>query len=98
MVVALVGVFHSMCGRCCLNIFLLFATLVTIGEFAVVITLFANLDGNVQNLLNYEINKAAAPVNPTPPPITTAPTMPPDTLVTDPAVTDPLVADVGRKL
>lgn len=87
-----------MCGRCCLNIFLLFATLVTIGEFAVVITLFANLDGNVQNLLNYKIDEAAAP-DTTPAPVTTSPALPADTLVTDPAAAgDPLVTEIGRKL
>ena len=80
-----------MCGRCCLNIFLLFATLVTIGEFAIVITLFANLDGAVNNLLNYQIDHANAAVT-TPPVATPAP------LVTDPAAPVVPTKKSGRAL
>jgi hypothetical protein len=34
--------------------------LLTIGEFAIVISLFANLDGTVDNLLNYNASQEAA--------------------------------------
>ena len=60
LILALVGIFHSMCGRCCLSIFLFFMCLLTIGEFAIVISLFANLDGTVDNLLNYNASQEAA--------------------------------------
>ena len=35
-------------------------SLLTIGEFAIIISLFANLDGTVNNLMNYEISQEAA--------------------------------------
>jgi hypothetical protein len=34
--------------------------LLTIGELAIIISLFANLDGTVDNLLNYDISQEAA--------------------------------------
>lgn len=58
--VALMGLFHSMCGRCCINMFLLFTGLLVIGEFAIVISLFADLDGNVQKIYDYEIEQEKA--------------------------------------
>lgn len=60
LIMAVVGIFHSMCGRCCLSIFLFFMCLLTLGEFAIIISLFANLDGTVQNLLDYDISQEAA--------------------------------------
>jgi hypothetical protein len=60
LILALVGIFHSMCGRCCLSIFLFFMCLLTIGELAIIISLFANLDGTVNNLLNYDISQEEA--------------------------------------
>ena len=54
--VAIIGFFHSMCGRCCLSVFLFVVSLLTIGEFGIVIALFANLDGNVENIVNYDIS------------------------------------------
>ena len=50
------GFFHSMCGRCCLSVFLLFAGLVTLGELGLVISLFANLDGAVNTLVEHDVN------------------------------------------
>ena len=34
--------------------------LLTIGELAIIISLFANLDGTVNNLLNYDISQEEA--------------------------------------
>ncbi len=57
---ALMGLFHSMCGRCCINMFLFFTGLLVIGEFAIVIALFADLDGNVQQIYDYDIEQEKA--------------------------------------
>ena len=55
------GIFHSCCTRCCLSVFLLVATLVTLAQLGLDITLFANLDGTVNNLVNAESGNAPAP-------------------------------------
>ena len=60
MVAALMGLFHSMCARCCLTVFFSLIGLLCVAELAVVIALFANLDGNVNNLLDYSIGQDAA--------------------------------------
>lgn len=57
--VSLLGFFHSFCGRGCLSVFLFVTFLVTVGELAVVISLFANLDSAVNTLVQHDAQSAA---------------------------------------
>jgi hypothetical protein len=54
------GCLNSLCGRCCLSVFFFLATLVALGELAIVISLFVNLDGNVEQLTDYKGKAEAA--------------------------------------
>jgi hypothetical protein len=58
LVLAIVGFFHSFCGRCCLSVFLGAAIITSLGELALIITLFVNLDSSVDNLVEYKTKNA----------------------------------------
>jgi hypothetical protein len=52
---AVIGVASSYLGRGCLSVYLLMGGLITLGELALIITLFTDLDGAVDDLVDYEM-------------------------------------------
>lgn len=52
-----VGFIGSFYKRCCLSVYLMLGTLVALAELGIILSLFFNLDGVLNNMRNYQMSK-----------------------------------------
>lgn len=57
MIVALAGLIGSFCWRCCLSLYLVLGAVLTLAQLGIILSLFFNLSGTVDNIANYELSQ-----------------------------------------